>query len=212
MACMNLHHRTISQLGFRDAAQVAWQPCRRGPLVCRDHPPGSTLSLISVKGTMTIGHTGQTWRLPFGCPLDPKKGSNSKNDEPTQPQKEGALSKRQPRVRVGPHTGPILWMDNHGKPLLAAIYTKMVIPGFLRWCSISSIHGIYSVLAMAHVSQTHEATMGCAASASRARARSRSLCLCLCLRRLQPPRLCSRPWPWACVSGLSRGRFGLDHV
>ena len=41
----------------------------------------------------------------------------------------------------------LLWMDailhprNHGKPLFAGICRGIVIPGCLRWCRISSIHG-----------------------------------------------------------------------
>ena len=46
--------------------------------------------------------------------------------------------------------GVILWMDeihiapreNHGNPLFVGIYRGIPIPGFLRWCRISSIHSI----------------------------------------------------------------------
>ena len=43
----------------------------------------------------------------------------------------------------------ILWMDgilhhlrNHEKPLFVGIYNGIIIPGFLRWCRILSIHSM----------------------------------------------------------------------
>ena len=33
-------------------------------------------------------------------------------------------------------------LGNHGKPFFIGIYRGIIIPGFLRWCRISSIHSI----------------------------------------------------------------------
>ena len=36
-------------------------------------------------------------------------------------------------------------LGNHGKPLFVGIYKKIIIPRFLRWCRISSIHSMSGV-------------------------------------------------------------------
>ena len=35
--------------------------------------------------------------------------------------------------------------ENHGKPLLVGIYRAIILPNFLRWCMISSIHSMSQV-------------------------------------------------------------------
>ena len=37
-------------------------------------------------------------------------------------------------------------LGNHGKPLLIGIFRGFIIPGFLRWCRILSIHSITHIL------------------------------------------------------------------
>ena len=39
----------------------------------------------------------------------------------------------------GRHPAPL---SNHGKPFFVDIYREFIIPGFLRWCRISSIHSM----------------------------------------------------------------------